>query len=94
MDAGAPCSTQGAAEEVFRIFEVRDEVDLPAALWMVFQQSVQEAQGAEILERETHRVEDRHLFRMTAPGLVPPHDVREFDHRKISGELLYLPFYP
>ena len=94
MHAHAPCSTQHPTEEVFWILEVGDEIDMPAPPRMLIQQGIKEPQGAEILERETDRVEYCHLRWITASGLLLPHDVREFDDRKIGRQLLNLPFDP
>ena len=94
MHAHAPCSAQHPTEEVFRILEVGDEIDTPAPRRMLIQQGVQEPQSAEILERETDRVEYRYLCWITAPGFLLPHHVREFDDREIGRQLLNLPLDP
>ena len=53
-------------------------------------QVIQVAQRGKILDRESDRVEQRHLARTDAPGRDPRDHAPQLRHREVLGHLLHL----
>ena len=79
----------GAAVQILRIVETRDEGDHTPACKLAIE-TVQVAQRGEVVERESHRIEDRHVRGSEPAGQLARDDVGELDDTRTGVELLNL----
>src|SRR5450631_173101 len=82
--------TERAAEQILRVVEHGHEVDFAPWDVTLAEQRMQEAQCRVILERESDRIEDRHVGVAAASLGAAQYDVGEFGDRVGSVHLLDL----